>query len=261
MESNQPVITQGTLPLPAFGADVPLLHTAEGEYVPIRALCDALGLPPATYIGSICRHSRYGDAVRAWPWKNADGISRPMWRLQRHYVHVWLSNLRPSQLHGERREQLRAYHEALAEAAGLVYERRQEDRQALRRAVYAGLAACQRMQVSLAEIEEQVCPHLAHLPAPAGGEVAVGEFRVLLARGREAYDAYAMSLREVLAEITGQSVIDALVLDERGEVIDAQPMPILPVVPDLSVMRRRQERALAWSHELQAWLAAHGFRF
>ncbi len=254
------IVTQDTLPLPIFGAEVPLLHTPEGDYVPIRALCEMLGLRPATWIGVVCsQHKGRTNAVRRWPYRAPDGTTRPEWCLEQHDALRWLSYLWPEKLQGERREQLLAYQQTMMDAMGQAYEQMQSSYQALRRTAFSELSSCQGMQATLTQLDEQLSPHLAHTDPPIGGEAAVGEFRALLARGHETYDAYAAVLREVLAEMTGQPVIDALIVDDQGQVIDTQAMPILPVAPDTTAMIACQERVRTWLGDLKTWLTGHGF--
>ncbi len=235
-------------------------HTPEGEYVPIRALCELLGLPPATWIGVVCsQHKGRTNAVRRWPYRAPDGMTRPEWCLEQHDALRWLSYLWPEKVQGERREQLRAYQQTMMDAMGQAYEQMQENYQVLRRTLFADLATCQRMQAMLTQMDEQFSPHLAHMDPPVGGEAVVAQFPALLSRGRETYDAYAAELRAVLAEMTGQPVIDALIVNEQGEVADTLAMPILPVTPDTAAMDAGQDRARAWVSELTDWMSGHGF--
>lgn len=126
----QPIIS-GLLRLRAFDVDAPTLTTADGAvYIPIRWLCDLLGLAPAVWIGLVCaryqsdrgRHKEReseaptvsgGDMVhdgydevqvegrtirapklRRLPWSRLDGLTGPVrleWCLEWERVTQWIA--------------------------------------------------------------------------------------------------------------------------------------------------------------------------
>lgn len=268
-EASQPnEVTQGTLHLNPFDADVPAITLADGtEYVPIRALCELLGLAPSPWIAVVCGYYRGDDvegaAVRRLPYLRPDGVSRDEWCLDRYHVLRWLTfHLNPHHVPaGVRHEQLLGFQRQMVDVVGRLYQHQQEDFHAVKQDVIHRLDACATSLRTLDELIAAFGPHLEHsVPTEAEGRAIRVEFVAFVAEGRRVQEQLADALRAVLQQMTDELVIDAVKVDEAtGEVVDTVAMPILPHVPDLSEVNRLSDKAHQWFVEdLVAWPHAHG---
>ena len=94
--------------------------------VPIRALCDLIGLHPSLWIANICARYRGDDtnhvAVRRLPYRQPEGAVRAEWCLDRDHVLRWFTfHLNPRYVPpGHRREQFRAFQQQMMDAAGEI---------------------------------------------------------------------------------------------------------------------------------------------
>src|SRR5260370_37144320 len=81
-------IHQGTILLPYFDEEVPVLYLADGAaYIPVRALCHMLGLRPEIYIPRWQRLVLWANA-RKLPLQTARG-ERIVWCLHRGALPFW----------------------------------------------------------------------------------------------------------------------------------------------------------------------------
>lgn len=262
-------VTQATLHLHPFEADVPAITTADGtEYIPIRALCTLMGLSPSPWIANICTRYRGDDsehvAVRRLPYRQPASAVRAEWCLDRDHVLRWFTfHLHPRHVPpGQRRDQLLAFQQQMMDAAGAIYERGQEDFHSTKREVIRRLRACATTLDTLNELDAAFGPHVEHsAPTEEAGRAARAAFVAFIAQGRQLQERLAEALRELLQEMTSEPVIDGLLVDDAtGEVVDTVAMPILPQVPDLGEVNRLADVAQRWfTEDLVEWLRAHGF--
>lgn len=243
---------QGTLYLKPFDCEVPLLHTADGDFVPLVSLCELLGLPAAPYASLACQRFRPENAVRRLPFRDSDGSVRQAWCLDQDRVALWLMSLRPERVSTARRDQLLTFQQQALAATSQVYSTMQRDYRATRASLFEWLRAREGWPVRLRRMEAQYARQVSG--------AAVVELQALMARGYALVEDSAALVRAAVQEMARQPVIDAVFVNPEGEVIDTKAMPLLPVVPDLAAFQQSQERLAAWFDELDAWLAAHGFQ-
>ena len=246
------VVEQGTLYLKPFDCDVPLLHVAAGDFVPLVSLCELLGLPAAPYSSLACQRFRPENAVRRLPFRASDGTVRQAWCLDQDRIALWLMSLRPERVSEARRDQLVTFQRQALAATSQIYSTMQWDYRATRVSLYDSLTACEGWPTRLRQIEAQYSRRVS-------GAASV-ELQVLMARGYALVEDSAALVRAAVQEMAQQPVIDAVLVNTEGEVIDTKAMPLLPVAPDLAAFEQSQERLAAWFDELDAWLAAHGFQ-
>src|SRR5258708_1812670 len=100
------VVAQGTLYLKPFDCDVPLLHLAAGDFVPLVSLCELLGLPAAPYASLACQRFRPENAVRRLPFRASDSSVRRVWCLDQDRIALSLMSPHSQRVAAARRDHL-----------------------------------------------------------------------------------------------------------------------------------------------------------
>lgn len=242
--------TQRTMFLMPFACDLPLLHTPDGDFVPLVALCDMLGLPTSPYTALACKRFRPEGALRRLLFQDDPyGPPRPVWCIREEKVIPWLWSVPSERVSPARREQLQDFHRQSVEVANQLYTIMQQQYRVSRAEVFDWLLMCEEMSARLQRVAER--------PAPRLHPNHRAELNALLAQGHTLLEESATRARAVVQEMTRQPVLDTVEVDAEGEVVVIGSMPLLPMLPSLPLLKQSQERTAAWFHEFNAFLKAH----
>jgi hypothetical protein len=61
MEPDFRQMIRNVYTLASLTSDLPIIQTPEGEYVPLRALCEIVGLNPSSYSRVFCQYYEPGE--------------------------------------------------------------------------------------------------------------------------------------------------------------------------------------------------------
>ena len=89
MQPDFSKVTSDIFTLASLTDHLPIVTTPEGEYVPLRALCEIVGLRPSTYIGVFCAHFQGDKVLQRLPWQSPTGLQQA-WCLDRNHLPYWL---------------------------------------------------------------------------------------------------------------------------------------------------------------------------
>lgn len=242
---------QQTMYLKPFECEVPLLHTPDGAFVPVVALCDVLGLPTSPYIALACNRFRPEGAMQRLPFqKSTDAPPGQVWCILEEMVAAWVLSVPTEQVSTDRREQLQAFKRQAMEATSHLYTTLQHQYRVTRGEIFEWLRMCEDLPTRLRRIAERAAPHL-HPNCRA-------ELDTLMGRGFALFEESAERARTVVQEITQQPVMDTVVLNAEGEVVDTGSIPLLPILPSQPLLQQSQAPVMTWLHEFNAFLTAHG---
>lgn len=232
-------VTSDIFTLAPLTDHLPIIETPEGNFVPLRALCEIVGLAPATYIGVFCQRFKELEAVRRLPWETPAG-KRKEWCLHQKYLPMWLMAVLPDRVPPDRREALMALRWQCAGGFSHVYTQMQQRQRAVREEVFGVLGLCERVEKQFAR---WFANGVIYFPQESHDELIRR-----LKEGNRLVDALAASARRTLAAILAGPVADGLVIGDDGVVKDTVPFPLLPVVQSM------EPEATALLKQFNQWL-------
>lgn len=253
MDEREPVVMkQMTVTLPFLDDEVPALYLADDRpYIPVFAVCHALGIPPASSIRR-WRNLALWVTARKLPFQTRKQGKRLVWCLLISQVPFLYSLFDWKLVAPERQAQLRQATEAQVQLSHRAYQDMQQRYKATRQLLFQFMSEC-------ADIERffQRCMEIASMRLDGQAFLAV---QSLIERGRELYRDAAAHARKILRMQGELPIIDAVRVDATHTVVETFSMPLLPLVPEEDITRfieyRRQ--LAAWYVELAAmWHSAH----
>jgi hypothetical protein len=248
MEQDYQQMVRNILTLAPLTDHLPVVQTPEGEYVPLRALCELVGLNPASYIGVFCQYTQPGEMRRLLPWDSPTG-RRKDWCVARTYLVYWLVNVPIERVPPDRRAAVESLQKqciaVFKQTFGHLHDRHKE----ARRTLFRVLTAC-------AEQQEQLQRYQRFRTLLRGQQRH--EFVALLMEGQYLVETLGGAARKALGELMAGPVVDGAVLNEHHEVIGNTTFPLIPVVkdPDPAMFSLMEEMA-TWSARFHTWVVEH----
>jgi hypothetical protein len=224
MQPDFQQMVQNVYTLAPLTSNLPVVQAPDGEdYVPLRALCEIVGLNPSSYIGVFCQYCEPGETRRLLIWNSPTG-KRKDWCLLRSHLVYWLVNVPVDRVPPDRREAVLALQHQCAALLGSAYMQMQEQHQHARRVIFRLLNICaaQEQELRNFEIMGNLLFDEAHQQMLA----------LRLAEGRELVDTLADAARKMLARLMEGPIVDGVVLNKDHEVIDTTSFPLFPIVQD-----------------------------
>lgn len=253
MGQDQGVITQGTMYLKPFDCEVSLLHTPDGDFVPLVELCNMLGVPVAPYTAMACKRFRSeGEgALQRLPFGvSPESPAHQVWCLRDEEVLFWLKSIPSDRVSLARREQQRASRLEMMRIANDVYNTMQEQF----RETYSELFDWMRLYNDMSARFQRIASRAALQLDPEERD----ELALLMAHGHALFEKCTELTQSTLQEAERQPLVDIPVVNDVGEVVDVHPLPVLlPVLVSEPPLRQAQARLVTWVHELEAFLTAH----
>lgn len=253
MNEREPVvIKQTTVTLPFLDDEVPALYLADGRpYIPVFAVCHALGIPPASSVRQWQNLALWVTA-RKLPFHTKKQGKRLVWCLLISQVPFLYSLFDWKLVAPERQAQLRQATEAQIELTNQAYQEMQQHYKATRQLLFRFMTEC-------ADIERffQRSREAASIQLDRQASLA---FEALIERGQKLYREAAAHARKMLQEQGELPIVDAVRVDATDTVVEAFSMPLLPIVPkeDITRLGECMCQLAAWHVELAAlWRQAH----
>jgi hypothetical protein len=234
------VVAQTTTLLPFLDDQVPVLYLSDGRpYIPVFAVCRALGIRPDIHIRRWRRLVLWSTA-RMLPFQTEKRGKRLVWCLLISEVPFLYSLFDWNQVTPERRLQLHRATEAQIRLADLAYQQMQREYKAMRQALFTFMSTFDNIDSLLMRYAEAFGPRL-----DSGSAAVLTE---LCERGRFLFAQATAHARRMLQEQGELPVVDLFKIDADNQVIDSFSMPLLPIVP-----KKDRERFFAFLGLLTAW--------
>ncbi len=248
MDEREPaVITQTTITLPFLDDEVPALYLADGRpYIPVFAVCHALGISPAISIRR-WRNVALWVTARKLPFQTKKQGKRLVWCLLISQVPFLYGLFDWKLVSPERQLQLREATEAQIQLANRAYQAMQQRYQATRQLLFHFMTEC-------AGIERFFQRSVEIASTQLDGQTSLA-FEALIEKGLGLYRDAAAHARKMLQDQGELPIIDAVRVDANHTVVDTFSMPLLPIVPEEDSTRFVEYRCqlAAWHVELAAF--------
>ncbi len=251
-ESQQEVIEQTTVILPFLDDEVPALYLADGRlYIPVYAVCHALGIRADTHIRRWQRLVLW-IAARKLPFQTEIRGKRLVWCLLISEVPFLYGLFNWQLVSPERRLQLRHATEEQVKLSDLAYQEMQQQYKAMRRALF-------NFFTTFADIDTLLQKYAEVLSFTLNDESSLA-LTSLVDRGRSLFQSATAHARKMLQDQGTLPIIDAFKIDVNNNVIDTFSMPLLPIVPyeDSELFFALMGELTAWRQELQAFGSEQG---
>ena len=251
-ERQQEVIAQTMMTLPFLDDEVPALYLADGRpYIPVYAVCRALGIQADTHIRRWRRLVLWTTA-RKLPLQTEKRGKRLVWCLLISEVPFLYSLFDWKLVSSERRLQLRRATEEQVKLADLAYQEMQQRYKAIRQTLFTFLTTFADNDVLLQQY--------AHVLSPTLDNEASLTLIALIERGRSLFQDATAHARKILHDQGELPIIDVFQIGADNQVIDTFSMPLLPIVPqeESEQFFALMGQLTAWRQELQAFWNKRG---
>ncbi len=251
-ESQQEVIEQTTVTLPFLDDKVPALYLADGRpYIPVCAVCRALGIPADMHIRR-WRTLVLWITARKLPLQTEKRGKRLVWCLLISEVPFLYGLFDWKLVSPERRLQLHRATEEQTKLADLAYQTMQQRYRAMRQALFTFLTTCADIDALLQRYTAAMLPTLDDESALA--------LATLLDRGRSLFQEATAHARKMVHDQGALPIVDAVKIDAHNNVIDTFSMPLLPILSheDSEHFFALMGQVTAWMQEERAFWAERG---
>jgi hypothetical protein len=192
LEDTEVVVLQTTTRLPFLDDQVPALYLADGRpYIPVFAVCRALGIRPDTHIQRWRRLVLWVNA-RKLPFQTEKRGKRSVWCLLISEVPFLYSLFDWKLVAPERRLQLQRATEAQIKLTDQAYQQMQQDYKAMRQALFTFMSTFADIDALLMRYAEVFGSRL-----DSGSATLLAE---LCERGRSLFEQAATHARKMLQE-------------------------------------------------------------
>ena len=241
MDESEEVIEQATITLPFLDDEVPALYLVDRRpYIPVFAVCHALGIRADTYIRRWQKLVLWVTA-RKLPFQTEKRGKRLVWCLLISEVPYLYGLFDWQMVSPERRLQLHRATEEQVKLADLAYQEMQQRYKTVRQALFTFLTTFADIDALLQQYTDLVLPILDDESSLA--------LAALIDRGRSLFQEVRAHARNMLHEQGKLPIVDAVKIDVDNNVIDTFSMPLLPIVP-----HEESERFFALMKQLTAWM-------
>lgn len=239
-------MAQEIFTLSSLTDNLPIVKTPDGgEFVPLRALCEMVGLRPSAYVGVFCQYFEVGVVRRLLSWDSPTG-HRKDWCLNRKHLPHWLVNVPASRVPPERREKVLTLQNYCTVLLGRTYEMMIERHREARRTVFELLNACAREEEKLQRYEQDGASLFNQAQQQALAKKA--------AEGHQLLERVANLARRMLSTLMAGPVVDGVVLNKNNEVTDTTSFPLFPIVGDTDQMALEMaELVKEWAAHFKQW--------
>lgn len=256
LEKNegQEVMAQTTTRLPFLDDQVPVLYLSDGRpYIPVFAVCHALGIRPDIHIRRWRRLALWATA-RKLPFQTEKHGKRLVWCLLISQVPFLYGLFDWKLVAPERRHQLHMASEVQVRLADQAYQQMQREYRTMRQALFTFMSTFDDIDSLLTGYAERLGSQL-----DSGSAAVLTE---LCERGRSLYAQAASHARKMLQAQGELPVVDLFRIGADKRAIDTFSMPLLPIVPEEDRERFFALMGLltAWREEITAFCNERGLR-
>jgi hypothetical protein len=222
-EGTLKVVKQATQPLPFLEhLQVPVLYVdGEPPYVPVFAVCRAIGIPPDPHIRR-WRNLLLWETAQKLPFQTEKRGKRLVWCLSIAEIPFLYSLFNWELVTPAMRVQIKRAAKEGARLAGLAYQEMQDRYKSVRQLLFSFLSRNADLDGWFQRYQAARSDQLSSEDLPG--------LLLRLDQGRTLYQGAIDHARKMLRDMGELPVIDALVLDQDHTVLDTIAMPILPII-------------------------------
>src|SRR6266567_4413110 len=240
MREERPVVQQGTMILPYFDAEVPVVSLADGtRYIPVVALCRMIGLHPRTYIPR-WRRLLLWEHARKLPLRTATRGTRMVWCLHLGALFFWCSCFNWSLVSPERQVQLRQATDAGLKHLEQAHQEMLARYRQMRHLLFRFLTDHADAQTHLHQLAAGIHPRL-DAASSAALDMHIEEGCMLI-------DGATVHARAILQDQASIPIMDVVTLDAEGNATEVGSLPLFPVI-----RREDEEQFFAQIDKLTRW--------
>jgi hypothetical protein len=240
-EDQQTIIKQTTVILPFLEDEVPALILTDGKlYIPVFAVCHALGISADTHIRR-WRHLLLWTTARKLPLQTQERGRRLVWCLLISEIPSLYGLFNWQLVPSERRLQLYHATKEQAKLLNLAYQNMQQQYKAMRQTLFTFLTRFVDIDTLLKLYTNILSPTL--------DEEASLRLITLVDRGRSLFQRTIEHARYMVHDQETLQIIDLFQIDANDKVIDSFSIPLLPIVST-----EDREHFLALIEQLSDWI-------
>jgi len=251
-ENKHTVIEQTMVILPFLDDEVPALSLADGRlYIPVSAVCHALGIRADTHIRR-WRHLLLWTTAQKLPLQTQKRGKRLVWCLLISEV-LFLYGLFSWQLvSSERRLQLYHATKEQVELSHMAYQDMQQQYKVMRQVLFTFL-------ISILDIDELLQQYI-DIWSPTLDYKSSLTLNAMIERGGSLFQKASTLARKMLFDQEDLPIIDTFKIDKSNNVVDIFSMPLLPIVSyeDSELFFALLGQLTAWKLELQTFWTERG---
>jgi hypothetical protein len=223
-ESRQEVIEQTTVTLPFLDDKVPALYLTDSRlYIPVYAVCHALGIRADTHIRRWQRLVLWITA-RKLPLQTEKRGKRLVWCLLTSQVPFLYSLFNWGLVSPERRLQLRRATEEQVKLSNLAYQEMQQRYKAMRQALFWFLTTFANIDKLLQRYMDVLSPML--------DDESFLALAAMVDHGRSLFQKTSALARKMLRDQGELPIVDAFKIDTDGGIFEMFSFPLFPIVSD-----------------------------
>lgn len=215
-------VRQATILLPHFNYEMPIIYL-EGEegYVPVRAVCEMLGIRADTRIRR-WRHLLLWEGARKLPWRRAGQRTYLVWCLHLGALPFLYCCMDWSYVLPECREQLRQATDEALDVLDQAHQRQRARYRQLRQLLFPFLV---KMEGADQRLQEKALELSASL-----SQVSQKRLNIFVYLGCQLIQEATTAAKNMLHEMGNSWIVDAVHIDE-GHVTDTFSIPLCPILP------------------------------
>jgi len=252
MHEEKPVVQQGTMILPYFDDEVPVVFLADGtRYIPVVALCRMLGLRPERHIPH-WRRLFLWEHARKLPLQTEKNGTRLVWCLHLGALLFWCSCFNWSLVSPERRVQLRQATDAGLKHLEQAHQEMLTRYRLMRHLLFRFLTNYAGAQAQLQQVAARMHPRL-----DAASSVVL---ETLLAQGSALIEEATTHARAMLHDQASIPIMDVFTIDAEGNATQVGTQPLFPVLLEEACEQFfvQIDRLTRWYGDFILFLAEHG---
>ncbi len=251
MEQEPHDVQQGTMTLPYFNYEVPVLSLPDGtRYIPVVALCRMLDLRPETYIPRWRQLFLWEQARKLPLWTETRG-TRIVWCLHLGALFSWCSCFNWSLVSPERQVQLR---QATDDGLKLLEQAHQEmltRYRLMRQLLFRFLTDHADAKTHLQQLAVGIHPRL--------DAASSGALDALIEDGCALIDEAAAYAQAILQDQATIPIMDVVTIDADGNATEVGSLPLFPIIreEESEQFYASMDRLTHWYCDLAVFLKEH----
>ena len=252
MCEQTPVVRQGSMILPYFHKEVPVVSLADGTcYIPVVALCRLLGLSPRTHIPRWRRLFLWVHA-RKLPLQTEQRGTRIVWCLHLGALLFWCSCFNWSLVSPQRQLQLRQATDAGLKHLEQAHQEMLKRYRQMRCLPFHFLTTYADAQTRFQQLAGRIPGHLDAASSAA--------LEALLTQGYAIIDETAAHARAILQDQASNPIMDVVSIDGEGNATQVGTLPLFPVISAQEEERffAQIAKLMHWYREFVFFVAEHG---
>jgi hypothetical protein len=252
MHKERPVVQQGTMILPYFDDEVPIVSLADGTgYIPVVALCRMLGISPRRHIPR-WRRLFLWEHARKLPLQTEKRGTRMVWCLHLGALFFWCSSFNWSLVSPERRVQLRQATDAGLKHLEQAHQEMLARYRGMRHLLFRFLKNYADAQAQLLQVATRM-----HRRLDAASSAALEQ---LLAQGCTLIEEATTHARAILQDQATNLIMDVVTIDAEGNATEVGSLPLFPAISeqDCEQFFAQIDRVTHWYRDFVLFLAENG---